>query len=150
MYTAITDVILVLTFVFLKFYLEPRTWKRRADARKARLTLESPMNDISSPMTSPRGRANFAKHLSPIDASMSMRHLTLLSSAKEVLAAGFADCNNGLRLYLTFEGLGLTLPAPVNRTILRGVRGRIRPGRVTAIMGPSGAGECSSVILPRM
>ncbi len=69
------------------------------------------------------------------------RQLLVAGRSKGIVENGFRDCNQGLRLDLSFEGLGLTLPAPVSKTILRGVRGRIRPGRVTAIMGPSGAGK---------
>jgi ABC-type multidrug transport system ATPase subunit len=42
---------------------------------------------------------------------------------------------------LGLAGLSQTLPAPLNKTILRGVSGSVAPGRVTAIMGPSGAGK---------
>jgi ABC-type transport system involved in cytochrome bd biosynthesis fused ATPase/permease subunit len=99
---------------------------------------------MSSNVSTPQLKADFV----PLGSSPSgggaaapSGQLLLTRRAKDTLESGFRDCNQGLRLDLTFEGLGLTLPAPVSKTILRGVRGRIRPGRVTAIMGPSGAGK---------
>jgi len=44
-------------------------------------------------------------------------------------------------LDLTFEELGYTLKD--GKAILSGVSGRIHSGRVTAILGPSGAGKVS-------
>ena len=72
-----------------------------------------------------------------------------VSSATMVLEAAFRKCNAGLRINLEFEELRLTIPPPVNKTILKGVSGRITSGRVTAIMGPSGAGKTTflSVIM---
>jgi len=40
----------------------------------------------------------------------------------------------------TFENLGLSLRGS-GRTVLRGVTGAIRHGRLTAVMGPSGSGK---------
>ncbi|KAJ3191813.1 hypothetical protein HK101_007396 [Irineochytrium annulatum] len=58
------------------------------------------------------------------------------------LIEGFRKAFGGddsLRMDFSFEGLGLTLPG--GKSILKGVSGRIRSGRMTAIMGPSGAGK---------
>jgi len=63
------------------------------------------------------------------------------ASAILVLEDGFRRCNAGLRLGIEFLNLRLTLPAPLSKTILSDVTGSIVPGRVTAIMGPSGAGK---------
>ena len=63
------------------------------------------------------------------------------TSATLVLEDGFRRCNAGLRLGIEFLNLRLTLPAPLSKTILSDVTGSIVPGRVTAIMGPSGAGK---------
>ena len=63
------------------------------------------------------------------------------SSATLVLEDGFRRCNASLRLGIDFRGLRLTLPPPLSKTILSSVTGRISPGRVTAVMGPSGAGK---------
>lgn len=63
------------------------------------------------------------------------------AAATAVLSEGFRRCNAGLALHLEFEGLGLTLPPPLRKTILSSVTGSIVPGRVTAVMGPSGAGK---------
>ncbi|KAJ3065620.1 hypothetical protein HDU98_011047, partial [Podochytrium sp. JEL0797] len=46
---------------------------------------------------------------------------------------------DGLQMNYEFEGLGLTLAG--GKEILKGVSGEIRAGRMTAIMGPSGAGK---------
>ena len=72
-------------------------------------------------------------------------------AAASVLSAGFRRANAGLALSLEFSGLSLTLPPPTNKTILSSVSGSIHPGRVTAIMGPSGAGKTTflSVLMGR-
>ena len=44
-----------------------------------------------------------------------------------------------------FEELGLTLPNGI--TIMKGVNGTIRHGKVTAVMGPSGAGKTTFLTL---
>jgi len=77
---------------------------------------------------------------------------TTLYCAETMLKGGFRKCNAGLRLDLDFLDLRLTLPPPINKTILSDVTGRIRPGRVTAIMGPSGAGKTTflSVLMGRV
>ncbi|PQM42125.1 hypothetical protein Pyn_02513 [Prunus yedoensis var. nudiflora] len=41
---------------------------------------------------------------------------------------------------ISFKDLTLTLKAK-NKHLLRCVTGKIRPGRITAVMGPSGAGK---------
>ena len=139
-YAVIIDIIMLVVYLYLKFYYEPRQWRKRSDARRARLQRDESMQDLTM---SPNTTAVLGHDFLPSDSTvpLSVRHLSLARDAKDILEAGFRDCNQGLRLELDFEGLGLTLPAPVSRTILRGVRGRIRPGRVTAVMGPSGAGK---------
>lgn len=49
-----------------------------------------------------------------------------------------------------FDRLGLKLPGPHGKVILSGVTGTIQHGRVTAVMGPSGAGKnCALAALAR-
>lgn len=57
------------------------------------------------------------------------------------MVATFRNGLNGLdiKMNFIFKNLGLTLSG--NKTILEGVSGEIRAGRLTAIMGPSGAGK---------
>ncbi|KAJ3337512.1 hypothetical protein HDU93_001005 [Gonapodya sp. JEL0774] len=59
----------------------------------------------------------------------------------EVLVDGFKRGLNGksFRVDFRFEELSLNLKS--GKTILQGVTGEIRAGRMTAIMGPSGAGK---------
>eukprot|EP01042_Synura_sphagnicola_P021862 gene21862-27826_t len=65
-------------------------------------------------------------------------------TATEVLCEGFKRARGKLPLMiLEFEQLSLTIPGDASKgrkplTILTGVTGSIRPGKVTAIMGPSG------------
>ena len=47
--------------------------------------------------------------------------------------------NHNLNMNFKFDNMGLTLPN--GKTILQGVTGEIRSSRMTAIMGPSGAGK---------
>lgn len=65
----------------------------------------------------------------------------VLRAARSILESSFRRCNAGLTLTLEFSQLSLHIPPPVDKLILAGVSGVIRPGRVTAVMGPSGAGK---------
>ncbi|KAJ3330242.1 hypothetical protein HDU76_006138 [Blyttiomyces sp. JEL0837] len=59
-----------------------------------------------------------------------------------LLVAAFNKGFNGkenLRMDFSFDGLGLKLPT--GKVVLQGVSGEIRSGRMTACMGPSGAGK---------
>jgi ABC-type multidrug transport system ATPase subunit len=99
-------------------------------ARRASFTLSS----LSSPSASPKA--------DPVDAAV-------LASAKSLLNTSFRRCNGDLSIRIEFTKLSLTLPPPVSKTILSSVTGVISPARVTAIMGPSGAGKTTflSVLL---
>eukprot|EP01040_Poterioochromonas_malhamensis_P016556 gene16556-18824_t len=62
------------------------------------------------------------------------------------LCEGFNRAQGSLPpMQLKFEGMSLTIPpkdqSTKAKTILKGVTGSIEPGKVTAIMGPSGAGK---------
>ena len=85
--------------------------------------------------------ASAARVTAPATTSTSPLDRLVSSAATLVLEDGFRRCNAGLRLGIDFRGLRLTLPPPLKKTILSDVTGRIAPGRVTAIMGPSGAGK---------
>jgi ABC-type multidrug transport system ATPase subunit len=60
--------------------------------------------------------------------------------ARRVLVEGFVSVNRGVTVDLEFEDLQWRLK---EQTILHSVSGSIRSHRVTAIMGPSGAGKTS-------
>jgi ABC-type multidrug transport system ATPase subunit len=78
--------------------------------------------------------------------------LDTAASAAAILQDAFRRCNKGQNLSVAFKGLTLTLPAPINKTILSDVSGSIGPGRVTAILGPSGAGKTTflNVLMGRL
>lgn len=78
--------------------------------------------------------------------------LAVAASAAALLQDAFRRCNEGQALTLDFSGLSLTLPPPLNKQILADVSGRIAPGRVTAVMGPSGAGKTTflNVLMGRL
>ena len=97
--------------------------------------------DISSSSTVAAPSVPLTIHSGPPSASLASRPSAVPLSATRVLEEGFRKCNADLRLRLDFSGLSLVLPPPVNKTILSNVSGVITPGRVTAVMGPSGAGE---------
>ena len=61
----------------------------------------------------------------------------------DALFAGFDRMRKGNPLTFEFEQLGVhvTLPDGTKKQLLRGVSGTMLPGKVTAIMGPSGAGQ---------
>jgi ABC-type multidrug transport system ATPase subunit len=97
-------------------------------------------------------RSPSANALDEMTSAQTALDRAVTSAATVLLKDGFRRCNAGLRLDLAFSGLGLTLPAPVYKTILSDVSGRISSGRVTAIMGPSGAGKTTflSVLMGRV
>ncbi|RYG53307.1 ATP-binding cassette domain-containing protein, partial [archaeon] len=90
-------------------------------------------SDAEAPLAAPID----APHDVALPRVPSFRELGSLDTLKD----GFRRCNAGLRLDVRFDDLGYTLPPPLNKTILSDVSGHIRPGRVTAVMGPSGAGK---------
>jgi len=69
--------------------------------------------------------------------------LPLLSpSLLNQLMAGFERSCHGIKANFDFQNMSLTLRgANSGKVILKGVSGRITSGRVTAILGPSGAGK---------
>ncbi|KAI9102428.1 hypothetical protein DFS34DRAFT_390951 [Phlyctochytrium arcticum] len=66
-----------------------------------------------------------------------------MSANTQVLVDAFKRGLGGspLQMNFRFESLGLKLKGKNSKTILEGVNGEIRAGRMTAIMGPSGAGK---------
>jgi hypothetical protein len=149
--TAVMDLLLLMMFVVLRWYYEPRLSKARALVRKRKRALadaeDIEVNSVGGhyEMADSSAKANgisFSRYTS-VNDSEDVAGLgdPQFASAKHVLEHGFRKCNASLRLDVTFSDLGLTLPMPLNKTILKGVSGRIKPGRVTAVMGPSGAGK---------
>ncbi|KAJ3380640.1 hypothetical protein HDU84_005666 [Entophlyctis sp. JEL0112] len=68
--------------------------------------------------------------------------LTDIATKISDLTAGFVKGLDGqadLRMNFEFSDLGLALPD--RKVVLQGVSGRVAAGRMTAIMGPSGAGK---------
>lgn len=56
---------------------------------------------------------------------------------------GFHGANQQLSVQFDFEGIKWSLPSPSNRVILSDVEGGFKPARISALMGPSGAGKTS-------
>lgn len=120
--------------------------------------LEAGFESMQMSMTAPRSTADLEKALlhasdvtSPIAAPTGVPSMHALHATRgdddvplgslDTLKDGFRRCNAGMRLDVRFDDLGYTLPPPLNKTILSDVSGHICPGRVTAVMGPSGAGK---------
>lgn len=172
----IVDVLFVLAYYVIRYRLEPAAWRARRAAHRARtlgsggspsdsspsyeltsrptdaLLLNAPGDDYAELSGDSAGghlsRESPDRALSaPPDAALHARR-----AAKALLREGFLRSNHGLRLNIAFEGLTLTLPPPASKTILSGVSGAIRPGHVTAIMGPSGAGKTTflSVLMGKL
>ncbi|KAJ3023290.1 UNVERIFIED_CONTAM: hypothetical protein HDU68_008692 [Siphonaria sp. JEL0065] len=81
-----------------------------------------------------KGQGEFTR-MATLDAHEIERNISALT-------AGFhkgLDGRDDLQMNYEFDGLGLTLPD--GKTILESVSGSINAGRMTAIMGPSGAGK---------
>lgn len=67
----------------------------------------------------------------------------------KMLCQGFKRAQKSLPvMHLSFDDLSLTIPVKGKKglTILKGVTGSIEPSKVTAIMGPSGAGSQHNTI----
>lgn len=148
-YSLLLDACLAALYVFLRYYWEPTQSRRRSAAVASKFHRDGSGADLEALVASGRAyEMGPTPKITPIvleDGSPRVPDYAEasveLSSAKSVLENGFRKCNARLKLDLKFENLGLTLPPPIRKTILSGVRGRIRPGRVTAVMGPSGAGK---------
>jgi ABC-type multidrug transport system fused ATPase/permease subunit len=69
--------------------------------------------------------------------------IVLSAEEKKDLEQNYIKSMNGhkLKMHFTMENLGFKLPN--GKVILDGVSGHIEAGRMTAIMGPSGAGSSS-------
>ncbi|KAJ3266288.1 hypothetical protein HDU77_001777 [Chytriomyces hyalinus] len=83
-----------------------------------------------------------AKQTNAAEPSKSNVTISDVDNNIKALTAGFEkglDGHKDLSMYYEFENLCLRLPD--GKEILQGVSGSIRAGRMTAIMGPSGAGK---------
>jgi ABC-type multidrug transport system fused ATPase/permease subunit len=132
------DAVLIGVFFLLVYRIEPMLSRRRREAWTAkRETAAAGGEDGFELLAGEHDASKLSEDL----LSESKRAALTTASSKSILDHGFRLCNQGIRLDLDFRNMTLTLPAPQNKTILSDVSGRIRPGRVTAIMGPSGAGK---------
>jgi hypothetical protein len=136
------DVAIVLLFYIVKFRIEPALSRRRREAWQMKRDVGASQGEDGFELLPNLGYPSAAASLKDDASYTEMKHMELTTaSSKQILESGFRKCNMGIRLDLKFDGMTLTLPAPQSKTILSNVSGRIRPGRVTAIMGPSGAGK---------
>jgi len=129
LFSILIDLFMFGMYLWLRYYAEPAAWKKRQEKHLNKINGGGnggnfEMLELGSALTS----SNFSSSLPP-------------SSSRAILEEGFRQCNAGMRIDLRFEKLTLSLPPPISKTILSNVSGRIHPGRVTAIMGPSGAGK---------
>lgn len=70
--------------------------------------------------------------------------ITKRQTSTEILCEGFERARGNLpHFFLQFDQLSLKIPLKDKRiiSVLAGVTGSLQPGKVTAIMGPSGAGN---------
>ena len=134
------DIVIVLLFYLVKYRIEPALSRRRREAWQMKRDVAASQGEDGFELLPNLGYPSAAALKDGGNYTEMKRELTTASS-KQILESGFRKCNMGIRLDLKFDGMTLTLPAPQNKTILSNVSGRIRPGRVTAIMGPSGAGK---------
>jgi ABC-type multidrug transport system ATPase subunit len=115
------------------------------DVGKSPSSFTSPFSSLAAMRAMSLAKQPFSALVGSGNQSLSIQEDPLdrlvATSATVVLEDGFRRCNAGLRLGIEFFNLRLTLPAPLSKTILSDVTGSIVPGRVTAIMGPSGAGK---------
>ncbi len=167
----IFDILLAAFYFFLRFFYEPTLWAERKKKRLRMLGLDDDhsgkpataliemrekgarvagmvggrIRSLLGGSPDKDGYADLREGLSGGLGGAMASSLDPSSGApyspKAVVEEGFTRCNAGLHMDLEFEDLRLTLPPPISKTILSDVSGRIRPGRVTAIMGPSGAGK---------
>ena len=141
--TLLLDLLMLALFLWGRLRLEPARTKRARAAIRARYGRRGGGGDGAAPPPSPvaggGGGGYTALELDGDEPGAPPPPTP--RCAKSELNTAFARCNAGMKLRLQFSQLGLTLPPPLRRTILRGVSGEIHPGRVTAVMGPSGAGK---------
>ena len=120
-YAFVVDLVVVLAILAHRSYFEPKSAVQRASMRLLR---------------------SRAQHLDVAEGG------DLSRAARDVTRA-FRDCNAGFRFEITFEGVSVVRHGRWGDSTvetLRNACGRIHAGRVTAVMGPSGAGELVFVL----
>lgn len=65
------------------------------------------------------------------------------ADAHDQLMDGFEAVNRRLSIQFDFEGIKWSLPGKDGRVILSDVEGSFKPSKISAAMGPSGAGKTS-------
>ncbi|ORY40654.1 hypothetical protein BCR33DRAFT_719203 [Rhizoclosmatium globosum] len=78
----------------------------------------------------------FLKRISPSPSSTSFASSPTSSSV--VLVDAFKESNKGNRIHLEFDNLQFKLK---EKELVKGVSGMLKPGRMVAVIGPSGAGK---------
>lgn len=88
-----------------------------------------------------RGRRKEKAEVTSVSAKGTNITISSSEDIKQALVGTFKKAMNGKSLKMDFsmQELGFTLPS--GKTILKGVSGEIHSGRMTAIIGPSGAGK---------
>jgi ABC-type multidrug transport system ATPase subunit len=124
----------------IKAYLERREMQLRKieEAQAEAASMESTATTSLKENVDPKTRLSAEYGVYSSERSPSADSSTASDSRSQTVRSGNNSCAP-TRMDIEFKDLGLTLPS--GKVILEGVNGSVRAGRVTAIMGPSGAGK---------